>query len=208
MRVVVVVQARMESTRLPGKSLMTIDGKPLLVHVLERAKRIDGITDIVLTTPNTIANKPLGVIAQNMGVGWWSDDHSDLLACFVRAARDRHADVVVRITGDCPRLEPSVSGAVIQKLIEGRYDYCSNDNILNAGVATDGWDTEAMTMAALEAANAEATSVYDRHHVTAFLRENTMRFRVCGFVPREIPGGEKWSVDTLEDLRRLGGTTG
>lgn len=196
MRTIAVVQARMGSTRLPGKVLMDISGRPMVEHVLERAAAIPGVAEAVLATST---NREDDALAERCAGAWRVHRGSaeDVLARFAGAARAARADAVVRITADCPVLCPEISGRVVARLTAGGCDYVSN---VVRRTYPRGLDTEALTMAALETAEREATTQRDREHVTIFVWSQPQRFRIAGVEDAVDRSAWRWTVDTQPDL--------
>jgi spore coat polysaccharide biosynthesis protein SpsF len=196
MRVVVVVQARMGSTRLPGKVLMDLAGRPMAGHVLARAGRIPGVAEVVLATSLNREDDALAAcFAGTYRVHRGSAE--DVLARFAGAARAARAEAVVRITADCPMLCPAVSGRVVARLLAGGCDYVSN---VVRRTYPRGLDTECLTMAALERAEREATAQRDREHVTTFVWGQPALFRIAGVEDAADHSDWRWTVDTAPDL--------
>lgn len=197
MRVVAVVQARMGSTRLPGKVLMDIGGMPMAAHVLERASRIPGVAEVVLATS---VNREDDVLAEHFAGTYrvHRGPAEDVLARFAGAARAVRAEAVVRITADCPMLCPEISGLVVARLLAGGCDYVSN---ALRRTYPRGLDTECLTMAALERAERAATARRDREHVTTFVWGQPDVFRLAGIEDAADHADWRWTVDTEPDLR-------
>ena len=177
-RSVCIIQARLGSKRFPRKVLADIDGHTMLWHVVTRAKQISGVDEVVVAWPNS------------------AEHEDDVLARYVRVAREREADVIVRVTADCPFLDPEESSAVLSKL-------GANDYITNRRPDTDGLDSEAMTIGALLRAHEGATTPYDREHVTPYIYGHPELFACAEYRGRSLSA--KWSVDTVEDLERVRG---
>ncbi|MES1193470.1 MAG: NTP transferase domain-containing protein, partial [Solirubrobacterales bacterium] len=165
---VVVVQARMTSTRLPGKVLMDLDGQPLLERQLARLARCERVDEIVLATTVNDTDDPLVALADRLGLRWHRGSEDDVLGRYVGAAREADADMVVRVTSDCPLIDAGETDAVIGALGERRHscDYANNfaEPVLPLGLAT-----EAFWRDVLERADRMATSVSAREHVTPFI---------------------------------------
>lgn len=196
MRIVAIVQARMGSTRLPGKVLMDIVGKPMAEHVLERARRIPGVADVVLATS---INQEDDALAERFGHAYrvHRGPADDVLTRFIGAARVANADAVVRITADCPLLCPSISGRVVALLQAGGCDYVSN--ILHRTFPR-GLDTEGFTRDALERAGKEGLLPHHREHVTTYIWQSPNRFRLAGVIDGLDRSCWRWTVDTAPDL--------
>jgi len=201
---VVIVQARMTSTRLPGKVLMDLAGRPLLQRELERLQRCERADDIVLAITTNDADDPLVALADRLGVRWHRGSEHDVLARYLGAAREASADLVVRVTGDCPLIEPAETDAVIGALEAQRVDYASN--ILERTLPR-GLDTEALWRDVLERTGRLATSRPAREHVTWFCRSERPDLFELHSVRRPYDAADlRWTVDTPQDLelvRRL-----
>ena len=199
MIVACIVQARMTSTRLPGKVMLPLAGEPVIRHVLRRCRKIEGVGRVVLAVPDSPASRPLEAEAMALDIACVRGPEHDVLARFHRAAMLVGADVVVRVTADCPLLDPVLCGDVLRPVLEGRAAYASN--VLPRGYPK-GMDCEAFTFTALNAAYRLATRDYDREHVTPWLQRNTLpRVNIDG------PGGSladlRLTLDTEEDYRFL-----
>lgn len=197
MKTVAIVQSRLGSQRLPRKAFAQIDGRPMIEHVLERVAAVAALDEVVLATTRLSEDDDLASYAALFKVPVFRGSDQDVLRRFYRCAVAFEADVILRVTGDCP-LWDSYSGAlVVQTLLDSNADY-----VHNIDEGTDGWDAEAFTFRALRQANQWVSSDYDCEHVTPLLR-NSGLFDVERIVPRRIPNNEKWSVDTEEDLARV-----
>lgn len=196
MRRVFVVQARMTSTRLPGKVLMDLDGKPLLTRQLDRLKRCRTADAIVLACTTNAADDALAALAAAEGVAVFRGSENDVLSRYLGAAREARAEIVVRVTSDCPLICPEVCDKVVDSL--GDADYASNTLVRTF---PRGLDTEAFTMAALERTAAEATSAPAREHVTWHIHsEARASFRVRSVEDSDDNSGLRWTVDEPADL--------
>lgn len=196
MRRVYVVQARMTSTRLPGKVLMDLGGKPLLERQLERLRLCRTADEIVVACTDMAADAPLAKLAKERGYEVFRGDENDVLSRYLGAARAAKADVVVRVTSDCPLICPEVCDKVVGAL-DGA-DYASNTL---ERTYPRGLDTEAFTMAALERAAAEATSAPAREHVTWYIHtEARASFRTVPVKDAADNSALRWTVDEPADL--------
>jgi spore coat polysaccharide biosynthesis protein SpsF (cytidylyltransferase family) len=198
-RTVVVIQARLGSTRLPGKTLADIAGRPLLAHVVERAAAIPGIADVVLATTANPADDELEAFARAGSLRWVRGSEQDVLDRFCLAAREAQAEVVVRVTADCPLLDPAVSGRVLAEYVARRpgVDYVSN---VHPPTYPDGLDTEVFSVEALEVAAREAHRPSEREHVTPYLWGHPERFRLSNVEYDQNLSEHRWTVDTPADL--------
>lgn len=197
MRVTVIVQARMGSSRFPGKVLAEIAGRPMLQHVVERAARIHAANEVVLATSDDPGNRPLLDLAARLGVPAYAGSESDVLDRYYQAAKRCGSDVIVRITADCPLLDPEVSSDVVRTFAGGEFDYVTN---CLPPTYPDGLDTEVFSFAALERAWREASLESEREHVTPYIWKNPGKFRI-----RNVRGSRdlshlRWTVDHADDL--------
>jgi glutamate-1-semialdehyde 2,1-aminomutase len=195
MKVVAIVQARLGSTRLPGKVLKPLGTRSLIGVLLERLSKSKEIAEVLVATSATAINAPLEEHVRSLGFGCFRGDESDVLDRYLRAATASGADVVVRVTGDCPLIDPDLVDEVVRRFKATNADYTSNTS---PPTFPDGLDTEVFTYAALERAAREATDPYDREHVTPYLRRSE------GFARSVFPGDDdfsslRWTVDELAD---------
>lgn len=200
MRVVAVVQARTGSTRLPGKVLADIGGRPMIDHVLERARLIEGVDEVVLAIPDLPDDDELAGLAGTLDVAVVRGPADDVLARYLVALETvaPDGDVVVRLTGDCPLLSPAVSGTVLTGLADA--DYASNtlDRTFPRGL-----DTEVIRADALRAAHRLASTAAEREHVTPFIWRRPDRFRLVSVRDSEDHSDLRWTVDVAEDLEAV-----
>lgn len=199
MRTVVCVQARMASSRLPGKAMLDLDGHPIIWHVLERANAAKLVDEVVLATTWGEEDDVLAAFANDVGYRSYAGSDSDVLRRIREAAEYAEADRVVRVTGDCPRLDPVVIDQVIAAL--GRSDFASN---CIRRTFPKGLDCEAMWMDTLLRMDRLATSEKARASVTWFAYKERPELFVIESVEQEEDQSEmNFCVDTAEDLERL-----
>lgn len=202
MKVVAVIQARMGSSRLPGKVLMELAGEVVLARVVDAARAINGIDEVVIATSVEAEDDAIEAWCAGRDVACLRGSEADVLDRFSQAARAHSADVVMRLTADCPLLDPEVAGQVLALLLEGGVDYASN---VDPASWPDGLDCEVMTAMALETASVEASRPSDREHVTSFIRNNKARFSSLNLTcPIAGMARHRWTLDTREDLAFLG----
>ncbi len=198
--VVAVIQARMGSTRLPGKVLRDLGGRTMLARVVRRTVRAKLVDEVVVATSTNSADDPVAQQCRQLGVACFRGSEDDVLDRYYHAAIAHRADVVVRVTSDCPLIDPEVSDRVIRAFLDMEPDYASNT--LHRTYPR-GLDTEVMTAAALERAWREATEEYQRIHVTPYLYQHPEQFILLPVIGREDLSANRWCVDTLEDLELL-----
>lgn len=196
-RIAAIVQSRMKSSRLPGKMMLDISGKPLLMRTLERVSKIPDISVVVLATSPAEENKMILDLADQMEVIGFVGDEEDVLDRYYRAAQYVRADCVVRLTGDCPLLDPNVCHTVLERFLMGDLDYASN---VSPPTFPDGLDTEIISFNALESIWQEATSMTDREHVTQFIHRYPERFRTANITAPTDMSKLRWTVDESDDL--------
>lgn len=187
MKIVATIEARTTSSRLPGKVLMDIAGKPMLQHVIERAKRIDGLDDIVVATTVNRGDDPIVALAEGQSVGCFRGSEDDVLGRLAGVVADYTVDVLVKITGDMPLLDPELVMAEMAFFLEGQYDYVSEIGMKNTAAWAEeptmplGFGAEIVRAGALVAAARESTSPKDREHPVRFIIERPERFRLGAF---------------------------
>lgn len=197
MRIVAVVQARIGSSRLPGKVLKGLGGQSVLARVVQRLRRSSLISEVVIATSVSPGDEAVVREAERLNVGCSRGSEADVLDRFYHAAHAFHADVIVRITSDCPLIDPDITDQTIRAFLDEQPDYASNGL---ERTYPRGLDTEAMTADALARAWRKASEPYQREHVTPFLYEHPDLFKILS-VTNDIDYSEhRWTLDTPEDL--------
>lgn len=198
MRSVAIIQARMSSSRLLGKVLMELGGLAVLGWMVRAARAIPGVHETVVATSVDPSDAPVAQWCVENGVAIVRGPLDDVLSRFALAAREYEAEYVLRLTADCPLLDPQVCGEVLHLLKRTRGDYVSN---AVPRQWPDGMDCEAFTAEALYVAEAEAPAGMMREHVTPFIRNHQQRFKVHS-LPCPLPrlGAQRWTLDYKEDL--------
>ena len=196
MKIVALVQVRMGSTRLPGKVLKSIVGKPMIELLLTRLSQSSELDEIVVATSNTSQNDQLQSIVETLGYQCTRGSEKDVLGRFYASAKSVDADVIVRITGDCPLVDSSLVDQCVQGFKQSQVDYFSN---IDPATYPDGMDIEVMSFTSIERANNETYSEFDREHVTPYIR-NSRSFTKDSMSHTEDLSNQRWSVDEPEDL--------
>jgi len=196
MKIVALVQARMGSTRLPNKVMKPIGGIPMIELLLNRLSRAKEIDQIVVATSVDERNQPLIEHVQKLGYACEQGSENDVLDRFVQAARKHQADVVVRITGDCPLVDPELVDEVIRCFKSAGVDYFSN---VTPPMYPDGLDIEVCTLKALEQASQETSKPYDHEHVTPYVRESG-KFSTAAMQHSQDLSAMRWTVDEPADF--------
>lgn len=196
MKIVAIVQARMGSTRLPNKVMKPIGGVPMIELLLMRLSRAKELDQIIVATSVDERNQPLVEHVKKLGYACEQGSENDVLDRFVKAAQRHHADVVVRITGDCPLVDPELVDEAIRRYKAAGVDYFSN---VVPPTYPDGLDIEVFTFKALEQASRETDKLFDHEHVTPYLREPG-RFKTAAMQYAKDLSALRWTVDEPADF--------
>jgi spore coat polysaccharide biosynthesis protein SpsF len=198
-KTIAVVQARMTSTRLPGKVMMPVLGKPLLGYELERAARAERLSAVVVATTVNASDDAVARYAESLGFGVYRGPEDDVLERYHGAALAFGAENVARLTADCPLIDPVVVDRVVEALTEsGPADYASD--FLGRRTYPRGLDAEAFTFSALDRAWREASLPSEREHVTPYLYNHPEIFKLRGVYNETDLSRYRWTVDTPEDF--------
>lgn len=229
---VAIIQARMGSKRLPGKVLLDIAGQPMLAHVVQRTRLAGTIDRVIVATTTDDADEPVASFCKQNGYSCFRGDLHDVLDRYYQTARSSGARVIVRITADCPLIDPAVIDRTVQaffgatapqdQLLSGdlaladasiqidpdgirpTYDFVANRLPPPYGRTYPiGLDTEVCSFEGLETAWREAKQPYQREHVMPFFYDNLDRFRVLLVNSERDLGSLRWTVDTPQDLELL-----
>jgi spore coat polysaccharide biosynthesis protein SpsF len=200
-KVVAIVQARMASTRLPGKVLADIEGEPMLVRVVERAGRATSVDELVVATSTDAEDKEITFLCGERGYASFRGSPLDVLDRIYQASRAHKAEVIVRLTGDCPLIEPELIDQTVSVLLEADppLDFAAN-RLPDDKTFPVGTDTEVCSFSALERAWAEAEEPHQREHVMPYLYEEPRRFSTFLVRFDKDYSHHRWTVDTAEDL--------
>ena len=199
------MQARLGSSRLPGKVLLPLAGKPMLWHIVDRLRRAPGVAGVGVATSDRPGDEPLREFCRAEGIPVFAGDERDVLDRFYRAAVTFGGDPVIRVTADCPFVDPEIIGRLVAQYHAGQYDHFA---VATGSVAhgskdarfPDGLDAECIRLAALEKAWKEATEPSDREHVTPYLYRVAGRFRNGMLPAAEHHGDLRWTVDHAADF--------
>lgn len=204
MRTVAIIQARMSSSRLPGKVLLDLGGKPMLMRVIERTRRAETIDEVAIATTTDPADDPIEAFCRQHGYPVYRGSQFDVLDRFYQAARQFRADVVVRITADCPVIDPDVIDHTVEAFHAAGADFAAN-RLPPPWKRTYpiGLDTEVCSFAGLERAWKEAELPFEREHVMPYFYDTEGRFKIVVVDNNPDYGTLRWTVDTAEDLTLL-----
>lgn len=202
MRISAIIQARMGSTRLPNKALINIMGKPILWHVINRLKFSKNLNDIILAIPNTKENDILEKFAKENKIKYFRGSEENVLSRYYGAAKKFNCDIIVRVTSDCPLIDPKVVDMCIERFLSERCDYisnCFNDRV----TFPRGLDVSAFSFVALEKAHQSAIEPYEREHVVPHIWSNKNNEFKIGKTIRAQPDyarNYRLTVDYPKDL--------
>ncbi|GAB4257790.1 MAG: glycosyltransferase family protein [Deferrisomatales bacterium] len=197
MKTAIVIQARVGSTRLPGKILRKAGGKTLLERCAARAARSRHADEVVIATTDRDRDDAVAAEARRLGLPCVRGSEEDVLSRYHRAAAARKLEVVCRVTSDCPLIDPEVIDALFDLFFTGGYDYASNTL---RRTFPRGLDAEVFHARALGEAHGAARDPAEREHVTPFFYRNPQRFRCGGLEHAEDLSGHRWTVDEPADL--------
>ena len=197
---IAIIQARMSSSRLPGKVLKPICGRPMLDLHLERIKRAESIERIVIATSDGEDDDEIETLCDTLAIACFRGSLDDVLDRYFQAWRAFGGDPVVRLTGDCPLADPALIDQVVDLHIKGGFDYTSN---IHPQLLPDGLDVEVMSGAALDKAWREAVLPSHREHVTFYFTENPELFKLGSLKGEEDHSELRWTVDYPEDFEMV-----
>src|SRR3954468_19392190 len=196
-RVVATIEARMTSSRLPGKVLLPARGRPLLELMVERLRRCRHLDEIVIATTEDASSDPLQALAERLGVGCFRGSEDDVLARVLGAARAFDAELIVETTGDCPLIDPATVDLVISRFHDADVDYCANNL---ERTYPRGMDAQAFPTAVLAEVATLTDDPHDHEHVSLYIYEHPERYRLRSVVSDRPETGElRLTVDTAED---------
>ena len=201
MKVVCLVQARVGSTRLPGKILKEICGKTILHHEIDRLKKCKEIDEIVIATTDKEDDDKIVNEAKKLSVKYFRGSENDVLSRFYYAAKENNADIVVRVTSDCPCIDFEILDKMLiyfkDKYKEKQVEYLSNTI---KRTYPRGYDIEIFTFSALEKSYINAEKEYEREHVTPYIYDKTNNFLKLSFENKDDYSEYRVTLDTIEDF--------
>ncbi len=203
MKILAIIQARMGSERLPGKVVELIDGKPMLQHVVERTKRCGLIDEVAIATTINPSDQPIADLCNSQDWKLFRGSEHDVLDRYYQAASFYNAQLIVRITSDCPLIDPDWITRVIDPIRSSDLlvDYCSN--VFPTRTLPRGLDVEVVTMSTLRRLWVNCKSPRLKEHVTLAVREKPEDYRIHSVNHSEDLSAFRWTVDTLDDLNLI-----
>lgn len=200
MKIGVIVQARMGSTRLPGKVMKKLSGKEVLWHVVERLKKSKYINEIIIATTDKQQDDTIAAFCAQHQVTCFRGEELDVLKRYYDAAKSNKLDIIVRVTSDCPLIDPAVVDRLIETLIEGDLEYVSNSF---EKTYAKGLECSAFTFKALERCMKEAVKPEHREHVVLYMRENPTLFATAGVRNTSDDSDFRITLDEEDDYKLL-----
>ncbi len=200
MKTVAIIQARLGSTRLPGKVCLDLAGEPMLARVVHRVRRARRVDEVLVATTTETRDDPLVEMCVERGWLCFRGSEDDVLDRYFQAAKSRGAEVVVRITSDCPLIDPAVIDSAIRGRELQQADYCAN---VVRRTYPRGLDVEVFTFTTLEAAWRGDDKPEWREHVTQFILRNPGRFDLSTMAHDDDHSALRWTVDTPEDFELM-----
>lgn len=199
-KITVMIQARTQSIRLPNKVLASIENQSLISHIIERLKSSKTVEQIILATSSRKEDDRLVEIANKWKISSFVGDENDVLSRFYHAAVKFNADPIIRITGDCPLVDPDLLDKMMKLYLKNSYDYVSNTI---TPTYPDGLDIEIFSIDALTKSFNEAKLESEREHVTPYIWKNPEKFHLYNFKNSEDQSEFRWCVDEQEDLELI-----
>lgn len=197
MRAVAIVVARQGSTRLPGKGMLDVGGRPVVWHIINRLKKMGLFAEICVATSRLPEDRPLVDLAAEAGARAYAGHPEDVLERFTEAARRCNPEVVVEVGGDCPFVDPGVTRRALEILEREQADYVTN---VDPATYPDGIDIHAVRMSALEFAERNAVLSSQRLHPLSYFHRHKKRFKVVNFTNVEDLSEYRWTLDYPEDF--------
>lgn len=201
MNITAIIQARVGSTRLPGKILLKLEGKTVLEHVVERVALSKMINQVVVATTIKDEDQEVKKICDRSKVKCFRGAENDVLDRYYQAARLFNAGHIVRITADCPLIDPEIIDEVIQLHLKEKADYTANTI---KEWYPDGLDVEVFNFASLTKAWEKSNLASQREHVTPYLRNNRDIFKIASLEAKQDLSGKRWTLDNQEDFEFIG----
>jgi spore coat polysaccharide biosynthesis protein SpsF len=202
MRKLIIVQARMTSTRLPGKVMKIVCDKPLLEHLINRLRRVKYADQVVIATTVNDTDNQIVNLCKELGTLYYRGSEGDVLGRYYEAAVEYGGDIIIRITSDCPVIDPEVVDYLINFFANNieKYDYVSNT--LERSYPK-GMDAEITSFDTLKEAHFNAYDPFDREHVTPFIKMRPQQFRLYNILYKADMSRYRWTVDTPADLELI-----
>lgn len=202
MKITVIVQARICSTRLPGKVMKIIKNKTILGHVITRIKKAKNVSDVIIATTDKHSDDIIVEEAKKLNVKYFRGSEEDVLSRYYYAAKDNKSDIIIRITSDCPVIDPKIIDIMVEEFLEYQQkehiDYLSNTV---ERTFPRGLDIEILKFDILERCFYDADKDYEREHVTPYIYLNEGKFKIKQYKNTLDYSNYRWTLDTIEDFQ-------
>lgn len=195
--ILIISQARYASTRLPGKVMLKIFEKPLLWYVIKRLQLVKTPNKLIIATATSKSNQPIIHFAKNLNLDYFAGSEDDVLDRFYQTSKYFKGEIIVRITSDCPLIDPAIIDRGLDIFLNGNYNYVSN---VHPPTYPDGFDVEIFSFKVLETAWKEAKFLSEREHVTPYIWKNSNKFTLKNYENKEDLSKFRLTVDTPEDF--------
>ena len=193
-----IIQARMGSTRLPGKVMELLDDEnPSLYYTINQLKNSLNVDKIIVATTKLNEDDVIEKISKNNRINYFRGSSENVLERFYKCAKKFQLETIVRITADCPLIDPKVVDSIIQIFNSGKYDYVHN---MEPRTFPDGLETEVFSFKILEKAYKNAKLPSEKEHVTPYFRNNKNKFRIKNIISKKNMSSHRWTLDYQEDL--------
>ena len=198
MNTVAIIQARMGSERLPGKVLKKIGNETVLSHVINRVTKIKHIDNVVVATTKLKTDNKIEEYCTKSNINFFRGDSENVLKRYYEAAKYFSADIIIRITADCPLIDPELCYKTIKPILNNYYDYTSN---IHPPSFPDGMDIEALTFETLKKTFNESTKNHQKEHVTPYIYENPTKFKIFNYESIIDLSKFRFVIDNEEDYK-------
>jgi spore coat polysaccharide biosynthesis protein SpsF len=199
-RTVIIIQARLGSTRLPNKVLKDLCGRPVLWHVVNRVKQAKRISEIIIATTTLPEDDTIEKFCQDNGIKFYRGSSENVLSRYFETAKKYNAETVIRITSDCPVIDPVLLDSMIEEYFKSGADYMSNSLVRTF---PRGLDVEIFSFALLEKAYREASKQYELEHVTPYIYQHPELFKLKNYANDADFSFHRWTLDTDEDYKLI-----
>lgn len=199
-----IVQARFGSTRLPGKILKPLSGKPMLLHVFNRLAQAKLVDKIIIATTILPEDDAVQIFCEENKILFFRGSSADVLSRYYETAKRFNSNVIIRITADCPLIDPTIIDKMVERFTEEtvkeKFEYLSN---VSPRTFPRGLDTEIFSFASLEKTYHEAHQEYEREHVTPYIYQHPEIFSLSNYPNNHDYSFHRWTVDTAEDFELI-----
>jgi len=195
-----IIQARMGSSRLPGKVLMKVEDKPLLKFMIDRVRKSKKVDEVIVATTEDTKDDPIAMLCKKNNIGFYRGSENDVLDRFYQASKPYNPDTIIRLTADCPLVDPEIIDEIIELFTNTNVDYAANTVPPEKKKYPDGSDVEVFKFSALKRAWEESTDLKDREHVTFYFWKHDKNFTTAMLDNKYDWGNYRITIDYKEDF--------